>query len=105
MTLKEKLEFFKSKGYTYDPESGSCYNSIGKLLTTTDDRGYNVLVNSKDYKTIKVRSHQFGWFIVNNEIPTEIDHIDRNKSNNKISNLRNISHQKIVLIDIIKVIH
>lgn len=52
--------------------------------------GYrNIEINNKQYKT-----HRLAWLYVNGEIPTNlIDHIDGNRSNNKIFNLREATYQ------------
>src|SRR5260221_9155909 len=38
-------------------------------------------------------AHRVIWFLVNNYWAEEIDHIDRNRQNNKISNLRDVPHK------------
>ncbi len=53
--------------------------------------------NSMGYTTIKLDgylylSHRLVWLYINGYWPTEIDHIDHDKLNNKISNLRDTSH-------------
>ena len=43
-----------------------------------------------------VRAHRMVWEAFNGRIPSylEIDHIDRNKHNNKLSNLRLVTHSE-----------
>jgi hypothetical protein len=47
------------------------------------------------FKKTFFKGHRIAWAIVNNEFPSgEIDHIDGNPSNNKISNLRVVDRSK-----------
>jgi len=80
------------------------YYSHGHLLykysagkkTTGDFAGYKkedgywrVYINGKAYYL-----HRLIWMYFYDEWPNEIDHIDRNKSNNTIENLRNVTHKE-----------
>lgn len=56
-----------------------------------EPRGYLVI----QFKKTFFKGHRIAWAIVNNEFPSgEIDHIDGNPSNNKISNLRVVDRSK-----------
>lgn len=52
--------------------------------------GYRQIeINNKPYK-----AHRLAWLYVNGEMPKDlIDHIDNDRSNNKISNLREATYQ------------
>lgn len=51
-------------------------------------KGYIALTINKEF----VYAHRLAWFYVNKEWPkNEIDHIDMDRSNNKISNLRDVT--------------
>lgn len=93
MTLEEKLKLFKDKGFTYDPETGIVLSYTGKV-TKAISGGYSYLTINIKYKKYTIKSSQFAWYMTYNEIPNVIDHIDRDKLNNKITNLRNITNQK-----------
>lgn len=57
-----------------------------------DKSGYKTTsfrINGKKFKT---KVHRIIWYITHNEVPNVIDHIDRNKLNNNLDNLRNVSH-------------
>ena len=77
-----------SERYTYS--DGKLYHRNGKEAGTMC-RGY--LRVSFDGKTYPV--HRIIWVLVNQEDPGcyVIDHIDQNKLNNKVDNLRKVSHQ------------
>jgi len=94
MNRKERLELFKSKGFTYDPESGEVFSHTGKLCTAVSSTGYKNCGTTIDGKKIGVSCHQLAWYLMTNEIPDIIDHIDGDRSNNKFSNLRSITKRK-----------
>lgn len=47
-----------------------------------------------DSKIVCLLAHQFIYYLEYGRLVDNIDHIDGNTSNNKIDNLREISHQK-----------
>lgn len=80
-------------------KDGILYNKINRGYPASKDKpagslkptGYiQIKVNGKLYL-----SHRIIWLMHHNEWPTkEIDHIDRNKQNNKIENLRYVTRQQ-----------
>lgn len=93
---------------TYDPENGSMiwmvkdadikdaarWNSryAGKECGTLDDKGYRrILFRFEKGKTFKIRAHRLAWFITYGVLPSgEIDHINQDKLDNRIRNLRDV---------------
>ncbi len=63
---------------------------IGDIAGTKCRRGYwSICIDRQIYK-----SHRLAWFYVYGVWPRgQLDHIDRNKSNNSISNLRDVSQE------------
>lgn len=86
VSLKECLRYEKETGLFYWLIKG-CRNSVGDVAGTTCIRGYvNICVKNRIYK-----AHRLAWLYVYGSWPkNQIDHIDRNKSNNSISNLRDV---------------
>ena len=83
---------------SYDPETGqftrikSRGNSkTGNIAGNLTKYGYNIITfNSKRY-----RAHRLGWLFTYGKWPiNHIDHIDGNKINNKINNLRDVTAQE-----------
>ena len=73
--------------FKYDETSHSCLTRDGLPVGYLNGSGY---YNFKIGKRKKFLVHRIIWQIVKGPIPEnlQIDHIDRNKTNNKISNLR-----------------
>jgi len=93
MVLEQKLNLFKNKGWTYNSDTGEIFSHTSKLITGKNKSGYITCNIGIGKKIISLCAHQLAWFLYYNEVPNIIDHIDRNKINNKITNLRNVNLQ------------
>jgi len=77
--LKELVE--------YIPETGEFYRE-GKKIGYNNGRGYlKASIDGEEYYL-----HRMAWLYVYGELPTLLDHIDQDKSNNKLLNLRPASN-------------
>ena len=80
---------FVSEILEYDPETGHFWwkDRSGKRSGLADSmcqHGYmRVKINGKTYK-----QHRLAWFLIHNEWPEMIDHINRIKTDNRMENLR-----------------
>tara|TARA_R110002020_G_scaffold182703_1_gene378396 strand:+ start:599 stop:1063 length:465 start_codon:yes stop_codon:yes gene_type:complete len=98
MTRWEKFEYLRDKGWTYNPETGRIFNSRGEVCSTNLN-GYvkcniSIYKKGKIFKSYSLLGHHFAWFWVNGNIEiNNIDHINRNKVDNRICNLRNVTRQ------------
>jgi len=82
MERLEKCELLKSKGYTYDKETGKIYGFFGNEIKRLNDRGYISLTNN-------LRGHHFAWYMTYGNVDfIELDHINTIRDDNRICNLR-----------------
>ena len=93
MTEIERFERLKEIGYKYDPETGDLYGSKGDKIKNRDG-GYIVCAVHENKKKYRVKAHRFIWWLNYNEIPDEIDHINRVRDDNRLKNLRNTTHSE-----------
>jgi len=90
MTSKlERCQLLKSKGYTYDPETGYVFNPKGKKLIYKSNNYYEIRT-----KDSRVYSHIFAWYFIYGSTVDYIDHINKDKNDNRIINLRSVTNQQ-----------
>ncbi len=93
MTRLEKCEFLKSKGYTYDSETGKIFGVIGKEIKGKT-QGYIIINGNNNFKG-KVLGHHFAWYMIYGHVYFDrLDHFNRIKTDNRISNLRILTNQQ-----------
>ncbi len=87
--LREVLVFDYDKGVFIWKKSTGRRNKLGNKAGWVDtSTGYeNIKIDGKKYK-----SHTLAWFYCFEEIVKNLDHINHNKLDNRISNLRFVSH-------------
>lgn len=61
----------------------------GKIAGLTNDAGYILIAISKKL----YRAHRLAWLYVYGYLPEEVDHIDHDHANNRISNLRDVTRK------------
>jgi hypothetical protein len=74
--------------FNYDPETGYIRQRGYKFATWKTTNGYN----KTSYKGKRLAVHRVVWLLHKGEWPKgEIDHINRNRADNRIENLRDVS--------------
>lgn len=82
----------------YEPDTGKFFWKVtiggrgskagSEMVGRINGRGYqDIGVNGKRYLL-----HRVAWFLTHDEWPLHIDHIDHNRLNNKLCNLRSVSN-------------
>jgi hypothetical protein len=73
----------------YDADTG-VFTRNGKVAGTIRSDGYRkICIDGQQFY-----AHRVAWLYVHGVLPTYIDHIDRDPSNNKIANLRVVSRSE-----------
>ena len=119
--MNEKYKSYKALAaqVTYDPETGvvtwkrreeitrwdKAFNAqfAGRECGSIDKIGYQVIGFSHEGKLNRLKAHRLAWLIVHGKLPDgEIDHINRNRADNRISNLRDvpraINHRNLTML-------
>jgi hypothetical protein len=93
MNREEKIKLAIEKGYTYNPETGIVYTPKNKKVSAKHTQGYIVMCIWNGTR-IQLLAHQFAWYCVYGEIVEQIDHINMDKTDNRIVNLRKVTDQE-----------
>lgn len=93
MLREDKIKLAIQKGYTYDELSGKIFSRFNREIKNIMD-GYITIGLRSGKKIYLLRAHQFIFYIKYGKIVEEIDHKDGDRSNNKIDNLREVTHQQ-----------
>ena len=78
----------------YNPETGDLTWKVsrgtaraGAVAGSPNSKGY---IQIKHERTL-YKAHRLAWFLTNGEQPEEIDHINRDRADNRLCNLRNVT--------------
>lgn len=90
------------KRFSYDPETGLITNTkTGKVYDKANNSAGYIQIGvlecgrKADGKSVLIRSHRLAWALYHGQWPCvslEIDHKDGNRGNNRIDNLRLVTH-------------
>jgi hypothetical protein len=94
MTREEKCKLAIEKGIVYNPETGKIFGLNGNEIGTKHKSGYIKISLWVENKCCILCAHQFAWYWVNKECVDYIDHVNGIKDDNRICNLRIVTHQQ-----------
>lgn len=93
MTRKEKCKLLIEKGYTYDEITGKIFGVKGNEIISKKNK--YIFIKIRINKIIyQLYAHQLAYYFKYNKVVDYIDHIDGDRSNNKINNLREVTNQQ-----------
>ena len=78
---------------SYDPDTGLFSREGSTPIANPSSDGYTRI----GIKGRKYLAHRLAWFFVHGETPDTIDHINGEKSDNRIANLRNVTQAQNLL--------
>lgn len=103
-TDEEKL--YINENFRYEPDTGLIYykkhthkngpkRKMDKPVGSYEGKGYLQIPFVLHKYQWRIKAHRMAWYLYYGEVPFDlIDHIDHNKINNKINNLRESNNSK-----------
>jgi hypothetical protein len=92
--LLENFRYDETTGNLYWKVKRSYTTDLSKPICAKDRYGYIVVCTKLSGKVKNYGVHRLIWMMVYGFTPKNIDHIDGNRTNNKILNLRDVTHQQ-----------
>jgi hypothetical protein len=90
----EKIKLAIEKGITCDINTGKVYGIKNNVLESKNNLGYKYIRIHTKNGLIRILQHHFIFYKAYGKISNEIDHINRNPSDNRLENLREVSHKQ-----------
>lgn len=96
--VPEEVSTFVKENFRYDKDTGTLWRmKTSKIVGSSNSQGYLDVDLGKPYKkrTRNTRVHRVAWFLSYGEWPEgQIDHINGDKKDNRLENLRLTDQQK-----------
>ena len=95
-TCHEFVELMRERGYKYDLDLGRFITKRGAEAGKQCKNGYRTLTLQENGVQYTFCEHRCVWVWFNGDIPDgfEINHIDADRSNNRIENLEMVTHSE-----------
>jgi hypothetical protein len=94
MTRLDKCKLLKEKGYTYNSDTGEIFNRFNRKITKKTIKGYISINGNKNFNG-ELYGHHFAWYMIYDNVEFDLlDHINQDRSDNRICNLRISNHQQ-----------
>ena len=92
--LLENFRYDETTGNLYWKVKRSNTTDLSKPISAKDRYGYIQVCTKLSGKVKNYSVHRLIWVMVYGMISKNIDHIDGNRANNQIANLREVTHQQ-----------
>jgi len=90
---KELIEHLKSR-YTYDAAKGEIRNRKGQVVKGGNCNGYKGLKVRMGNSRCRIYLHHIVWALVYGCFPRQIDHLNGDKTDNRLENLREVNQSE-----------
>jgi hypothetical protein len=93
--LRENFRYEQETGdFFWAKQSRFKQRNLTKPIATLDKYGYVVVCTTLSGKSKHYKVHRLIWVYLHGQIPKQIDHINGIRNDNRLCNLREVTHQQ-----------